>query len=74
MPAEWYWHSLVRDDPNVVAFHERVYGQDFTYADFGPMFKAELFDPDDWAILFKKAGIKYVVLTSKHHEGFTNWW
>jgi alpha-L-fucosidase len=32
------------------------------------MFKAELFDPDSWATLFKSAGIKYVVLTSKHHE------
>ena len=27
----------------------------------------------DWAQLFAKSGAKYVVLTSKHHEGFTNW-
>ena len=37
------------------------------------MFNAELFDPDAWATLFKNAGANYVVLTSKHHEGFTNW-
>jgi alpha-L-fucosidase len=37
------------------------------------MFKAELFDPDKWAGLFKESGAKYVVLTSKHHEGFTLW-
>ena len=37
------------------------------------MFTAELFDPDAWASLFAASGIKYVVLTSKHHEGWTNW-
>ena len=26
------------------------------YADFAPMFKAEMFDPDKWADIFKKAG------------------
>ena len=26
------------------------------YADFAPMFKAEMFDPDQWASIFKKAG------------------
>lgn len=28
------------------------------------------FNPDDWALLAKKAGIKYVVVTAKHHDGF----
>ena len=28
------------------------------YADFAPMFKAELFDPDHWASVFKAAGAK----------------
>src|SRR5690606_32256433 len=36
-------------------------------------FKAELFDPEKGAEVFKDAGAKYVVLTSKHHEGFTMW-
>jgi len=34
------------------------------------MFKAELWDPDYWAELFKRSGAKYVVLTSKHHDGY----
>lgn len=52
---------------------KRNYPPDFTYADFAPKFTTEFFDPKSWATLFEKAGAKYVVLTSKHHEGFTNW-
>ena len=37
------------------------------------MFNAELFDPDHWADVFQRSGAKYVVLTSKHHEGFALW-
>ena len=29
--------------------------------------------PAKWAELFKESGAKYIVLTSKHHEGFTLW-
>jgi len=55
------------------AFHDRVYGPSFRVPGFPPMFKAELFDPDRWADLFRRSGAKYVVLTSKHHEGFCLW-
>lgn len=37
------------------------------------MFKAELWNPAQWAELFKAAGAKYVVLTSKHCDGWANW-
>lgn len=53
--------------------HEQVYGQDFMYSRFGDMFKAEDFEPDTWAKLFAASGAKYVVLTSKHHDGFALW-
>ena len=43
------------------------------YQNFAPMFRAELFDPDHWADVFQRSGAKYVVLTSKHHEGFALW-
>jgi alpha-L-fucosidase len=37
------------------------------------MFKAELWDPDEWADLFARAGARYIVLTTKHHSGYTLW-
>lgn len=75
--AEWYWNRLVNDDGNAhkyfEEFHTKSYGKNFKYQDFAPMFKAELFDPDQWADVFQRSGAKYIVLTSKHHEGFTLW-
>ncbi|SDK36572.1 alpha-L-fucosidase [Catalinimonas alkaloidigena] len=75
--AEWYWKRLVdstaEGHAQFVAYHNRVWGEDFKYPDFVQHFKAELFEPTDWATLFKKAGARYVVLTSKHHDGFALW-
>jgi alpha-L-fucosidase len=80
--AEWYWHNMTegRDNPKASAiekgtwaYHQRVYGADFPYKDFAPMFKAQLFDPDQWAAILADSGAKYVVLTSKHHDGFALW-
>ena len=75
--SEWYWCNLKDSTrPNhkaVESFHNEVYGKDFGYELFAPMFKAELFNPVQWANIFKQSGAKYVVLTSKHHEGFALW-
>jgi alpha-L-fucosidase len=54
-------------------YHNKVWGNDFKYQDFAPLWKAEQFDPAQWAEVFKNSGAKYVILTSKHHEGFTLW-
>jgi len=51
-------------------FHRRVYGEDFRYEYFVPMFKAELWDPNRWCDLFAKSGAKYVVTTANYHDGF----
>jgi alpha-L-fucosidase len=74
--AEWYWKRW--KDKNAVQkyfqeFHNRMFGKDKTYYDFANDFKAEMFNPDDWAQRFKDAGAKYVVLTTKHHDGFALW-
>jgi alpha-L-fucosidase len=72
--AEWYQHSLTNNAHNgiVRAFHERNYGAK-TYYDLADDFHAELYNPAAWAELFEKAGAKYVVLTSKHHDGYCLW-
>lgn len=57
----------------VYEYHTKKYGEDFTYYQFAPMFKAELFDADAWVDLFVRAGAKYIVLTSKHHDGYSLW-
>ena len=79
--AEWYWHAITEGqkpganpvDAGSWEYHQRIYGADFPYQDFAPQFRAELFDPDHWADVFARSGAKYVVLTSKHHEGFALW-
>ncbi|HZH36955.1 MAG TPA: alpha-L-fucosidase [Flavisolibacter sp.] len=71
--AEWYQVLAMSKKGPSRDFHDRVYGKDFPYRSFAPMFKAELWQPDKWAELFKDAGAKYVILTSKHHDGFALW-
>ncbi|MFO7622637.1 MAG: alpha-L-fucosidase [Bacteroidales bacterium] len=75
--AEWYWNKLLNTNSRVnrhfTDFHMKTYGPNFKYQDFAPMFRAELFNPVHWAELFRESGARYVVLTSKHHEGFTLW-
>jgi alpha-L-fucosidase len=40
------------------------------YKAFAKDFTASGYDPKAWAALAKEAGMKYVVITSKHHDGF----
>ncbi len=44
-----------------------------TYQDLAADFTAENWNPDQWLELFQRAGAKYVVLTTKHHDGFQLW-
>lgn len=41
--------------------------------DLPKTFNPKKFDPEEWAVLAKLAGMKYVVFTSKHHSGFCMW-
>lgn len=40
------------------------------YRAFAQKFTAAKYDPDFWATLAEEAGMKYVVITAKHHDGF----
>jgi alpha-L-fucosidase len=70
--AEWYQNGLNTGDSVTIAYHKKKYG-DLTYYQLADQFKAELFNPDEWASLIERSGARYVVLTSKHHDGFALW-
>jgi alpha-L-fucosidase len=47
-------------NPKYVDFMKRNYPPGFTYPDFGPMFTAEFFEPQQWAEILKSSGAKYI--------------
>lgn len=55
--------------------HLEIYGplSKFGYEDFIPMFKAQNFNADKWAALFKEAGARFAGLVGEHHDGFSMW-
>ena len=71
--AEWYWYRVNEGNKDFKAFHDKNYGSNFLYPQFESQFKAEMFNPQQWADVFKRSGARYVVLTSKHHEGYCLW-
>jgi len=58
MPARHEW----------VKRYERLTNKE--YEKYFEMFDPDLFNPAEWAEMAIKAGMKYAVITSKHHEGF----
>lgn len=73
--AEWYWNSIRIEDSPHYKYHIEHYGRDFQYENFAPKFNETVkqWDPDAWAELFHKIHAQYVVLVTKHHDGFTLW-
>jgi alpha-L-fucosidase len=80
--SEWYqmWlknkktgGNVAPDAKEIWQHHQETYGTHYSYYNFGSDFKAADFDPKYWASLFERAGAKYIVLTSKHHDGFCLW-
>ena len=70
--AEWYEKHMYAGD---IAWHEQNFGPIITvgYKNLIPLFTAAKWDPDAWAVLFKKSGAKFVVPTAEHHDNFANW-
>ena len=71
--AEWYGYRMKEKGNPTVDYHLENYGANFFYDDFIPMWKAENFDPAEWAKFAKMMGAKYIFITSKHHDGFCLW-
>jgi len=43
------------------------------YKAYAGQFNPTQYDPEAWVLLAKKAGMKYIVITAKHHDGFALW-
>jgi alpha-L-fucosidase len=73
--ADWYLNAMSYPDSATAKHHSATYGN-APYTDFKPVFEQRVnegWDPDAWAELFQKTGAKYVVLVTKHHDGYTLW-
>ena len=75
--GEWFYRGLMQKEPErmrIMSYYadttKPVFDQ---YKELTKYWHAELWNPDEWARLFKYAGAKYVVLVTKHHDGFCLW-
>src|SRR3954452_21382471 len=57
--GEWIMHHLKVPIPE--------------YEKLAPQFNPTKFDADEWAGVAHSAGMRYMVITSKHHDGFCMW-
>jgi alpha-L-fucosidase len=72
---EWYSRNMYIEGERANQYHRLVYGppSSFGYKDFIPMFRAEKFDAEEWADLFRKAGAKFAGPVTEHADGFSMW-
>ena len=70
--AEWYLNTIRLDGSPARAHHRETYG-DAPYDAFLDAWSADAFDPASWAALFARAGARYVIPTTKHHDGIALW-
>ncbi|MCM8785600.1 MAG: alpha-L-fucosidase [Candidatus Omnitrophica bacterium] len=62
LPARHEWVRHREEIPNEV-YDEKYFKR----------FNPDLYNPEEWAFIAKRAGMKYTVITTKHHEGFCLW-
>ncbi|MBB6674860.1 alpha-L-fucosidase [Cohnella nanjingensis] len=72
--AEGYWNAIKDSRSPSAQYHKAHYGN-MPYQGFKPLFMEglEKWDPAAWAKTFRDAGAKYVVIVTKHHDGFCLW-
>ena len=73
--AEGYWKGeKLRNDNDYaewIFYRNRIEKDE--YLTLLDRFDWDSIDPEEWVLLAKKAGMKYVTLTAKHHDGFALW-
>lgn len=75
--GEWFYRGLMQKEPDrmrIMSYYvdttRLVFDQ---YKELTKYWYAELWNPDEWADLFQYAGAKYVVLVTKHYDGYCLW-
>ncbi len=72
--AEWYL-NVMRIPGSPTELYQRQHYNGANYYDFTSSFdeQSAKWSPDAWVKTFRDAGARYVVLTTKHHDGFALW-
>jgi len=73
--SEWYRNSMAIEGSGTWEHHRATWGGDFPYERFAGIFGDGLdeWNPGEWSDLFRSAGARYVVLVTKHHDGYQLW-
>ncbi|WP_101846072.1 alpha-L-fucosidase [Zhihengliuella sp. ISTPL4] len=71
--AEWYGNTVRIPGSPTWERHQRIYGPGTSYEDLADQWDAAAFDADAFVGELVSAGARYVVPTTKHHEGFCLW-
>jgi alpha-L-fucosidase len=71
--AEWYGNTVRIPGSPTWQRHQELYGPGTSYEDLADRWDASAFDADAFVGELVGAGAKYIVPTTKHHEGFCLW-
>jgi alpha-L-fucosidase len=66
----WGVYSVLGDGEWVMNNHKMTVAE---YEKLPAQFNPTRYDPAAWVALAKAAGMKYITITSKHHDGFAMW-
>src|SRR5262245_41301011 len=66
----WGVYSVLGDGEWVMNNHKMTVAE---YEKLPPQFNPTEYDPAEWVRMAKAAGMKYITITSKHHDGFAMW-
>ena len=71
LSAHWGLYSLSTSGTEWIYFNDRIPLQ--TYRERLKLFNPQRFSAEEWADLLVEAGMKFLLITSKHHDGFCLW-